>query len=182
MSKKKEIGRYMLRKIEHYKDTADYSSTKAELAKLRRGIGHQPGELPELYGYILRNMPESFWSSQGRVTQEEWSCYIALTLYALHQQGNNPDKHCVNVTSHMSLGNALRAMVKKSNDSNAEERMEKRLQMLITSNDMREFSYHLKSLVSLLRSEGIALNYSELAEDIYDFQIEELKNQVCLRW
>ena len=36
---------------------------RAELAKLRRGIGHAPGELPELWGSFLLEMPESF---QGR--------------------------------------------------------------------------------------------------------------------
>ena len=30
---------------------------RAELAKLRRGIGHAPGELPELWGSFLLEMP-----------------------------------------------------------------------------------------------------------------------------
>lgn len=30
---------------------------RAELAKLRRGIGHAPGELPHLWGGLLQGMP-----------------------------------------------------------------------------------------------------------------------------
>ena len=45
---------------------------RAELAKLRRGIGHAPGELPELWGSFLLEMPESF---QGRSAPSaaEWA-------------------------------------------------------------------------------------------------------------
>lgn len=62
---------------------------RAELAKLRRGIGHAPGELPELWGSFLLEMPESF---QGRSAPSaaEWAVYLALTLYAMHQQGERP--------------------------------------------------------------------------------------------
>ena len=62
---------------------------RAELAKLRRGIGHAPGELPELWGSFLLGMPESF---QGRSAPSaaEWAVYLALTLYAMHQQGERP--------------------------------------------------------------------------------------------
>lgn len=61
---------------------------RAELAKLRRGIGHAPGELPELWGGLLQGMPESFYGTNGP-SHEEWAVYLALTLYALHQQSND---------------------------------------------------------------------------------------------
>ena len=35
---------------------------RAELAKLRRGIGHAPGELPDLWGSLLQGMPASFYA------------------------------------------------------------------------------------------------------------------------
>ena len=64
---------------------------RAELAKLRRGISHAPGELPELWGSFLLEMPESF---QGRSAPSaaEWAVY--LTLYAVHQQGNDRPMNC----------------------------------------------------------------------------------------
>lgn len=65
---------------------------RAELAKLRRGIGHAPGELPDLWGSLLQGMPASFYGTNGP-SHEEWAVYLALTLYALHQQSN--DTVCV---------------------------------------------------------------------------------------
>ena len=59
---------------------------RAELAKLRRGIGHVPGELPELWGSFLLEMPESF---QGRSAPSaaEWAVYLALTLLCCASAG-----------------------------------------------------------------------------------------------
>lgn len=103
-------------------------------------------------------------------------------MYAWHQQGNDIKTQCVHTSSQRSLGSALRLLMYKSNDSNAEERVLKKIQILITSNDMDEFAYHLKSIITLLRSEAISLNYAELAEDVYDFQFEESKKRVSLKW
>ena len=49
---------------------------RAELAKLRRGIGHAPGELPELWGGLLQGMPASFYGTNGS-SHEEWAVYLA---------------------------------------------------------------------------------------------------------
>lgn len=180
MAIKKEIGRYIFRKIQYLQ----FSDDRAMLARLRRGIGHEPGEKPELYGIILKDMPPHFWSEQRyRVTEAEWSCYIALTLFSWHQQGNDIKLHCVHTSDqHTSVGVAMRKLVYKSNDPSAEERMQNKLQVLITSKDMREFSYHLKGIITLLRNEHVCLNYCELAEDIYEFQFEEQKKQIGLKW
>ena len=82
---------------------------RAELAKLRRGIGHAPGELPELWGSFLLEMPESF---QGRSAPSaaEWAVYLALTLYAMHQQGNDCLMNCPGNT----LGRAVRQLAERN--------------------------------------------------------------------
>ena len=82
---------------------------RAELAKLRRGIGHAPGELPELWGSFLLEMPESF---QGRSAPSaaEWAVYLALTLYAMHQQGNDRPMNCPGNT----LGRAVRQLAERN--------------------------------------------------------------------
>ena len=59
---------------------------RAELAELRRGVGRQPGDLPALWGALLADMPEQLQGSNGP-SKAEWAVYKALTLFALHQQG-----------------------------------------------------------------------------------------------
>lgn len=183
MSKWSEIGQYVTKKIQCIQETEDY----AALAKLRRGMGHQPGEVPELYGILLENMPEVFWNNQGEVTEEEWSCYVALTLFAWHQQGNDLIKECVHTEQkYESIGKTMKklsyALNREDKDPDAEKRMQRRLQMLMTSKDMPELFYHLKSMVTLIRKEKIAINYSELAQDIYLFQFQDTRPQVSLKW
>ena len=47
---------------------------RAELAKLRRGVGHTPGELPELWGsFLLEMMPDAEKRHAGRDRKE--SCF-----------------------------------------------------------------------------------------------------------
>lgn len=179
MSRRNEIGQYITKKIRSFQESND----NASLAKLRRGVGHRPGELPELYGILLKDMPDSFWNAQGDITVEEWSCYISLTLFAWHQQGNDLKKQCVHTSEkYESIGKAMRRLVSAYDDSNAEERVQKKLQTLITSKDMEEFAYHLKGIITLIRKEGMAINYSELAEDIYSFQFVDSRNQISLKW
>ena len=57
----KEIRKYVRAQLNLLaKDdrTLEQSGAKAQLAQLRRGVGKRPGELPELWGMFLKNMPE----------------------------------------------------------------------------------------------------------------------------
>lgn len=186
MSKREKIKSFIMKKIKYFEAMEMQGKTNAELAKLRRGAGKSPGEVPELYGLFLKDMPEDFWSMDGRPTPEEWSCYIALTLYAVHQQGNLTRVKNMHTDNKVSMGTALRQMAAMQNegnrDSNKEERILQKLQILISSKDIKEFAYHLRNTIKLLKNDGIALNYAELAKDIYDFQFPDSKDKVSLAW
>ena len=60
--KTQDVKLYAVQQLHRLQALPD-NQRRAELAKLRRGIGHAPGELPELWGSFLLGMPESF---QGR--------------------------------------------------------------------------------------------------------------------
>ena len=60
--KTQDVKLYAAQQLHRLQSLPD-NQRRAELAKLRRGIGHVPGELPELWGSFLLEMPESF---QGR--------------------------------------------------------------------------------------------------------------------
>ena len=62
MSRKKEVQNFVGKKIYLLQTEAALGSGKAMMANLRRGIGHEPGELPQLFGVILSDMPEEFIS------------------------------------------------------------------------------------------------------------------------
>lgn len=159
---------------------------RAELAKLRRGIGHAPGELPELWGSFLLEMPESF---QGRSAPSaaEWAVYLALTLYAVHQQGNDRPMNCPGNT----LGRAVRQLAERNAGKDWEESsVLRRFNALATAEEITEISHHLRGMVQLLsaaKDGAIPLDYPQLAVDLYELQCTDprytqIPANVRLRW
>ena len=182
MSRRTEIGRFTDSKIKYIAATANQGEGKAILANLRRGAGKAPGEAPEILGFLLTEMPEDFLSKGTSATREEWACYIALTLYALHQQGNDPVIAPMNTDKYCSIGAALSALAAAYDDRNAKSRLAVKLQALSSSKDMSELAYHLRSDIKLLKTKGIPLNYPQLAEELYDYQFAERRSGIFLRW
>ncbi len=183
MSKKEEIENFVGEKIHNLQAEADLGSGKAMIANLRRGAGREIGELPQLLGILLKDMPKEFWSKDGTATKEEWVCYTVLTLYALHQQGYDAKKQWMHTDEEVSMGTALyRLKNSYGNDPNAEQRIVQKMRMLATAVDRKELSYHLRGIVQLLRSNGIFMNYQKLAGDLYEMQFQEGKKRVCLKW
>ena len=159
---------------------------RAELAKLRRGVGHAPGDLPELWGSFLRGMPESFQSRSGP-SHAEWAVYLALTLYAVHQQGNDRPMNCPGNT----LGRAVRQLAERNAGKDWEEAsVLRRFNALATAEEITEISHHLRGMVQLLsaaKDGAIPLDYPQLAVDLYGLQCTDprytqIPANVRLRW
>ena len=154
---------------------------RAELAELRRGVGRQPGDLPALWGALLADMPEQLQGSDGP-SAAEWAVYTALTLFALHQQGeagvsmNQPGR---------TLGGAVRQLAVSSVAAGqdwTESSVLRRFNALATADSMPEVSHHLRGMIQLLRREKIPLDYPQLAVDLYRLQFVESAPNVRLQW
>lgn len=179
MVKEKELARYVRAQIAHVaKDdkALEQSGSKARLAQLRRGIGKKPGELPELWGMFLMDMPEELIGRNGRPSYAEQSVYTTLTLFALHQQGHAELMHAEGDENR--LGRAAQKLAHKDE----EENIRRKLSIAAGSDDMTELSYHLKTIVKLLANSDIKLDYVDLAKDLYWFQFEDSMDRVRLKW
>ena len=161
---------------------------RARLAELRRGVGHQPGDLPALWGSFLQELPKGLWGRETaagecrKPSEAEWAVYLALTLYALHQQGEENismnEKGC-------TLGRAVRLLAQNSAAAAqdwTESSVLRRFNALATADSMPEVSHHLRGMIQLLRREGIPLDYPQLAEDLYQYQFVNGAPNVRLRW
>ena len=80
------ISQYVFNQINSILEQKNNSGGRARLARLRRGIGKAPGELPELWGEFLNGLPEELFRKNEALKNAEWAIYISLTLFALHQQ------------------------------------------------------------------------------------------------
>ncbi len=174
-----DVKRFMKGRLISLTQTQAEGKQKAVFAKLRQGIGKTPGDDPLLWGSFLENMPEEMYGRNGEPSYAEWAVYTALTLFALHQQGKDPARECM-YQEGIQLGEAMADLIGRIEEDR--DRITQRFNMVATSLDMREISYHLRGVVQLLRGKGIPLDYVDLAGDLYRFQFPEGKERVRLKW
>ena len=145
---------------------------RAEVAALRKGANRAPGELPEIWELTRVEVPDGAGDAR---TREEIAVHTAMTLYAVHQQSRS---ECMFVPGR-GLGRAAHELV-GTDEENPSARA--RFNALVTSTTVAELRHHLRNLVSLLRSRGIALDHAMLADDIVRFQRPGGAKSVRLAW
>ncbi|MDE6005726.1 MAG: type I-E CRISPR-associated protein Cse2/CasB [Oscillospiraceae bacterium] len=179
MSKSDQIYKYIFSKIQHIRTISDTGTGREIMANLRHGIGKKPGEIPELWGMIFEGIPAEL-TGYREASNAEWAVYTALTLYALHQQGNDAKENdtCMNKND-ISVGRAAARLV---NDKEDIKRILNRLNLVVTSVSPEDLAYHLRGLVQLLKSKKIALDYARLAKELYQFYHQEYSEEIKLSW
>ena len=164
---------------------------KGAMATLRRGAGRHPCTNMKLLGMLLEGLPEDLMSKSKDPSYAEWAIYISLTLFAVHQQGNDPNKEselmhqsCWDKETHKlkkekRLGGAIAQLIHDKNDI---KRLTKRFIIMASRDDMEGLSHYLRQMIGLLRKKNIPLDYVDLASDLYSFQFPESKSSVKLKW
>jgi CRISPR type I-E-associated protein CasB/Cse2 len=79
-----------------------------------------------------------------------------------------------------SFGHAMRKLV--NCDKDRETAITRRFNTVLTAKDITALAVHLRSLISLLKSNGIKLDYGSFAVDLYWFQQEDYRRNVILQW
>lgn len=133
-STKQLIHEYVSKKTGYLLQEKENSVGKATLARLRRGIGKTPGEIPELWGIFLNELPARLTSNNGIPTSAEWAVYISMTLFAMHQQGSSDSVHAEGI----SFGKAVAGLMDENTDEER-GRIMRRFAPIITAKDMPEF-------------------------------------------
>lgn len=156
---------------------ADRSSAVAALAQLRRGAGKVPEDVPELWGVSgteeLLNRQD--WSEREKARAEA-AHFLAVTLYALHQQSR------INQGMHRrgaELGTAVRQLMP---GGDIDEPIRRRFVRLGTATTGNALADRLRGIISLLRRESIPLDYDLLAGQLYQAQVPDGMREVRRRW
>ncbi len=173
-SKADLVYSYTLSKLKYLQSISESGAGKAALAQLRHGVGKRPGELPALWGSIFDKIPEELLGKK-EASCAEWAVYTALTLYALHHQGNPDDVYQKDI----SVGRAAGELVKNDDDT---ERIVNRLNTIVTATSPNDLAYHLRGLIQLIKSSDIKLDHALLAKDLYLFNNNEIADSIKLRW
>jgi len=159
---------------------------RAELARLRRGIGKKPGELPELWELLLDDFPTELESNGAERSKAEWAIYTALTLFALHQQGKDIQREYMfqatdwEKKQYHGLGSAVGELAKIQHDR--KDAIKRRFYVAVTAADLQGLSWHLRGIIQQLRGNNIPLDYSALATELYWYQYPNKIPDIRLRW
>ena len=149
----------------------------ADLAVLRRGIGAQPGTVPQMWRFH-RTRISDFEADTGAPSARLTAEHTALTLFAVHQQSQQRPMHIDTI----GLGTALRLLRQSEKYKNNPDALNARVNALATSSDVPELSYHLRGLITLLRSIGQPLDYTRLCSDVYSWHFDDGPDRVRRRW
>lgn len=151
------------------------ASATAALARLRRGVGKEPGELLDILeftfstDFVDSDDPES-------ASPAERAAHLAMTLFAAHQQSRGERMHRRGV----GLGTALRSL-HSGDPKSLPDPLIRRFRMLGTADSLPELSHHLRGVVQLLRAGAIPLDYGLLADQLVAWQRFD-RNTVQLNW
>lgn len=143
-----------------------------ELAALRRGIGRDPGTVPQMWPYYTT------LTADGHLTSRLTAEHVALTLFAVHQQSQARPVHRDGV----GLGTALLNL--RRTDKFSPEALDRRFGAAATATSVGELAHHLRGLITQLRavSPPAGLDYTQLTRDIRDWHIPDSAARVRRRW
>ncbi len=153
-----------------------WPSARAQLAQLRRGVGKEPGSVPEIWSITVGELPPSLTWDRDEPTRAEHAAHIAMTLYATHQQSQATGAHVPGV----SFGQACAAL--RGADVASEQAVTRRFMAAATSATFAELVTHVRGLVTQLRARGIALDYAAFADDVQALLDPRRQTDVRLRW
>lgn len=161
-------------------EQARHPDVAARLARLRRAVAVSPGSAPDVWADTIAIVPESLSGTSEVPTVAERAGHTAITLFAVHTQGGRGAAH----RRGQSLGRAVRLCVaaRSADGDPTDSPVFKRFQALATASSPAELNHHLRSMVTLLRAESIALDYGLLAVDIHSLASVEGAKRVRLRW
>ena len=170
--------KYVKRRLDKFQNETNEAAVRRELAILRRGAGKAPGECPEIFGILFDDFPEELLSKNGNPTQGEWAAASALCLFALPQQGMDLHEKMMNQEK-CTLGGAVR---KLATDDDKLESVRRRFNQLLSAPDIRSCTYYLRTLIQMLNSKEIPVDYPVLAKDLFWFQYPEGGQLVKFHW
>ncbi|MGW5689113.1 type I-E CRISPR-associated protein Cse2/CasB [Nonomuraea sp. NPDC003754] len=155
---------------------ADQSWAVALMARLRRGAGKLPQDVPDLWGMTGTGRLYEHDLPEPEALRAETALFLAVTLYALHQQSvTSMGMH----RAHIQLGTAVRRLMP---GGEIDEPIRRRFVRVGTAGTSHTLAHRLREIVSLLHGESIPLDYALLAGQLYQAQHPEGMRQVRQSW
>ncbi|BFL72550.1 type I-E CRISPR-associated protein Cse2/CasB [Anaerococcus nagyae] len=167
--------------LNKFTSNLDTPATKATLSNLRSSISKPYSQTIEIFSILYKYLPDSFISEYGDLSYQEKAIITSLQIFAVHQQGNSQSVllEANDENKYKNIGYALKVL---RTDENAKS-TDRRFNAMISADTFEEFTFHLRQLISLLKSRSDQkVNYAKLAQDLYYFQIPSMRENIKLSW
>lgn len=151
----------------------DNAEVRAVLARLRRTSAAGPGAA-DGWAITLPVVPPELLGRGDEPSDAERAVHATLVLFAHHAQSAKDRVH--------QRGRRLGLAVKQLSQGDGGPGAHSRFVAVATASTWAQRMFHLRGLVALLRSHGVALDYAELACDLYLLQRPGRADSVRLRW
>lgn len=140
---------------------------RAAVAALRRGLGKEPGEAPEMFPYIVP------WT-QGAWPVQEKAYYLVASLFAWHQGSWHGEANKAELTN-LAASLARLAAAEPAGRQGAERRL-----VALLNSHQDDLGNHLRHTVGLLKSKEVPVDWAQLLHDIQGWAWES--RSVQLAW
>lgn len=145
------------------------------LAEVRRGGGKKAGSVPALWPLYQQHQ---FRGEDFDDDLELTADHICMVLFAIHQQSQHDPMHRRTVT----FGTALRRLRGSDRFRDRESALDARVYAAATASGVAELETHLRSVIRLLKDEGIGFDYSSLYRDLVEWLRPGGADRVRQRW
>ena len=152
---------------------------RADLARLRRAVGKEVPDIPEVWELVLTTVPASLRWDHDEPSRAEKAAHAALTLYAAHQQSLTVPAHRPGI----SFGQAAGQLAQLARaDERKVQAVTRRFTTVTAAGSMRGIITHMQGLIVQMRAESIGFDYARLADDLLDLLDPVRKQRVRLAW
>lgn len=127
--------------VPHVDPDGKEKGDRAALAALRRGLGKEPGEAPDVFPVLLPILPE------GQLSRwDERIAYLVASLFALYPDAP-PWPESSRAHWQRNLGASLRQLADQTDSEGPERRF-----VALLNSDVDDLPHHLRGIIALLKS------------------------------
>lgn len=136
--------------LNKFTSNLDTPATKATLSNLRSSISKPYSQTIEIFSILYKYLPDSFISEYGDLSYQEKAIITTLQIFSIHQQGNSQSVflEADDENKYKNIGYALKVL---RTDENAKS-TDRRFNAMISTDTFEDLTFHLRQLVSLLKS------------------------------
>lgn len=138
------------------------TENRGALAKLRRGLGKQPGEAMEVYSLI------GSFAANTKSKAEEVALYTVATLFGLYPSDSSEEESS-------NFGSSVSELAEKSDSKSIEARF-----VALLNSHVDDLPNHLRQMIGLLKSKEVRVNWLQLLRDIHSWDRDD--REVQRRW